>query len=250
MTRPIDPLTLIYPPNPGLPPEWEGNFAGYKWFYAAGWREVWIRSKLSVDTVKQYRRTAVRNAPATWKKTWSKGEWGSLSGPQVDHAAERRPMRYDKACLAILTLELAMQGEDSVKAQMGESIDIYDYISLRPAVFKIDGFDAHLLSKICSDTRKINGLSLIDALRISVLYPYNDLRVFERLIEGYSVTEYFAESAVKFLDANGYHGLKVRQIRDRTDGGCMVKRKKPNQDEAVVIEFQGQRVERTLRNKL
>jgi hypothetical protein len=140
MPRPVDLHTLFDVTDGSFPfPDWQAGFGGYRWFHVAGFRDVAEACGIKTATeLKQNRLRAVMSLPQGWRDIMPDGEWDRLSGPQIDLAYHREPMRFDKGALSILTLEATLK---EMNENSQAHVDyLYRHVRLRPALYRVEGF--------------------------------------------------------------------------------------------------------------
>ena len=202
MPRPSNPLSLVRTQTDSFPfPGWDVNFAPYRWFYLGNFKEIlsgvniWTGSQIKIGS-----SYAIPNVPQSWTNVFQHGNWDSLSYVQIKNAMSTAPMRFDKACLCILSVEYF--------ARMFREInDIYGVAEIRPAIFKVD----NLREAMTAMTEKQR-----DYLCLSIS---QSRRLIDDMASGCPVTEHTAINVVNTLREMGFHYVYIRMITDRTDKG-------------------------------
>lgn len=206
MPRPKSPLELVYSPTGHFPyAEWAEHARTYQYFRVHGFNEF-RRSIGSSDC------SAVEDAGLVGEaKEIVNREWGAYLPPsnsnkdgikligcnQVRRVRKHMPVAFQSACVAVVTLELALK-------RAGSSVDIYQdsasdphSIAICPALFQVDDYDkAFYSSQIAANPT--NRAALVQAtLQRQSLGKGPADNVFLDMANGHLVTEWLAS---KFLD--------------------------------------------------
>jgi len=222
ISRPTSCLDLLDFPRDqfGFPfPGWEIEFGIYQWFYVSGVRSLLSSARaLNRTFVYQSMPKAIRNVPALWKEEFWPGDWDDLAKLQISRVLGGRPVRFDKACIALLCIEYALKEIGSLRGYDG-TFGLYNNARIAPAFFIVDRLDAVLVNR--SLTRE------------AAVYLGQSTSFVERSARGRSAMTYgTASKMVEFCSSKGFPQCSVRMLMDRTDRGRMVS-KTPNPDEAV-----------------
>lgn len=235
MPIPTDPMGLIDPPNPNFTDidGWEMEFARYQWFYVPGYRRLMNDAGIyDISDVKSFIDQTLATVPARWKTAIPNGDWNNLADNQIKRAVENKTLRLEKALLAIICLYLAAKSNKATRA-----LDIFDInqpITIRPAIFLLDGFNENFyLNNINTN------VSIIELLRKASAQKKE--QVFEYMAKGYSVTSRTASKTCELLasifpnthpqwDSKRVNFIDRRVRRDRKDKPL---RKRPNEYETI-----------------
>jgi hypothetical protein len=129
------------------------EFAPYRWTYIAGFAELisllhttepeFSDVSSVVDYLTGLRLSGVRRVPNAWKQSFTGGYWSNCGADQIELACSGAPLRFDRACQAIKTLEFAFS-----KATMPvpQNLNIYNFIRLRPAIYVLEDMPARCQS--------------------------------------------------------------------------------------------------------
>jgi len=196
---------------------WEWEFGRYNWFYVSGALDAMrFVDILAVSDIVAFAARAIKECPEEWKNEFRMGEWNSLAHTQIFRMARRQPLRYDKALLSILALELA-----------GEAIsdfDVYTLVDIRPAIFVIDRFDS-ILRAMQNQTIEM----MMNELGLSRVF------IDEMARENAPMTYRTGEMIEHFLRARlRMERVSLRMLHSRADSGRRHgKAKRPNPWELV-----------------
>jgi hypothetical protein len=143
MGQPEDSVALVKDQPEGFDAKaYLTEFGMYRWTYVVGLKEILRTSLLRnlFPTLRAAQRmveaqTAVAPSRISdgWKKPLATGHWHDCGPAQFQDAWNGRPLRFDKACLVIKALELALARQDQT-GRLGD-LDIYQFVRLVPAVF-------------------------------------------------------------------------------------------------------------------
>ncbi|MCA3554807.1 hypothetical protein [Aestuariivirga sp.] len=206
MPRPKSPLDLVYSPARHFPyVEWAEHVRTYKYFRVHGFNEFRrLIGNSDYSTVED--ADLVGQAKEIVKRDWgahlppsnsNKDGIEQIGCNQVSRVRKHTPVAFQSACVAIVTLELALKRARS-------SVDIYQHsaddphaIAICPALFQVDDYDkTFYLNKIASDP--MNRAALVQAtLQRQSLGRRPTDNVFLDMAGGRLVTEWLAS---KFLD--------------------------------------------------
>jgi hypothetical protein len=206
MPRPTNPHDLIHSPGGHFPyVSWEDHARTYRRFRVLGYNE--FRQGVGnndYSAVEDY--ALLEKAKEIVKKEWgaylpptssNKDGIDKLGKNQIRSVRQHQPVAFQSACVAIVTLELALKGA-------GSMIDIYvdspgdpHRIAICPAIFQVDDYDQKFYqSKILGNATE--RAALVKATLQSQSYGKSPTdSVFLELANGYLVTEWLAS---KFLD--------------------------------------------------
>ncbi|MBF9036834.1 hypothetical protein HKCCE2091_21580 [Rhodobacterales bacterium HKCCE2091] len=193
---------------------WEVDHAEKKRFYVGGM--LWFRSVTGMNgsevaagyksraenTVRE--ETEWANVPIT-QSLWRQ----AIARKQFNAAWNRNPLMFHKAATVIVACELALQDRlDSGLSIEGitSGLDVYRYMTVIPACWNIDDFDAKSWAEI---RERPNALS-----NICTATGQNNSRVFEKLSQGGTVTAETAHDAhhavTQKLGYNGIGGVRAK----------------------------------------
>lgn len=233
---PNNPMDLIDPPEPPFTEidGWEMEFARYQWFYLPGYRRLMNEAGIyDISTVKSFVDQAFSAVPRAWIDAIPNGDWGSLAENQIERAVIGKTLCLEKALLAAVCLNCATT---SNKAKKNINIFSVEYpISIRPALFLINGFDDKFYKKYIAANNQI-----IISLRKASAQKKPD--VFEYMARGYAVTCRTATKTCEVLaaafsdatpawDQSRINILERRAKRKDREGRTLPK--KPNQYETI-----------------
>lgn len=213
MDLPASPFELVHPAGCLPFSGWDYEFAPYRWFYIRGFAEAFrqvqiaavrnLQSTPSAQTLQQYRATGIRALPIGWRDVFPAGEWSFLSGPQIHSAVTSEPMRFDKVCLTILTLQACAEQIEKTKT-------IWKQLEIAPAIFKIDGFDELFWQRL----QHRDGI--INELRQAADQPHKNF--FAQLAKGAPCTYRPLEQMLIVLGKEGLgSGLSIQQLHARRE---------------------------------
>ena len=74
---------------------------------------------------------ALGTIPPGWKARFSdKSEWDKCNGEQIKAACVGKALRFDKACIAIRTLEIAFSDSEMRREAAGEFMGLQQFIDM------------------------------------------------------------------------------------------------------------------------
>ena len=170
--------------------------------------------------------------PPAWKQSFTSKEWDGCTEAQITKAFQGEPLRLDKACLAIKSLELAFAGAAPTFAN---SNDIYASVCLRPAIYVLRGLEADevafLKAKRLNPENQILHCEL--AKRISAQsHEKPAATVLKRAksflsetADGYPISYPNARLIRDFFRQQDRNHISITAIEDRTDGGKLVQKR-------------------------
>jgi hypothetical protein len=201
MPPPADLTALLHPAPSSIsyPRAWEAEFGPYLWCYVAGFArtcaDLGIRDNKEGRTqLNQLRSAGLKSVPQSWRKAFTDPyeprAWSKFGRQQWRTLFKNEPMRLDKAAIAILILEAYAQ-------KYRPDIDIWERVSIRPAIFYIDQYDDdfydnHVKGSISTNTEFTQSL-LAHTLQSSPV-------IFRKMSEPRGVTFRTAELFRDFLD--------------------------------------------------
>ena len=206
MPRPKSPLDMVYSPAGHFPySEWAEHARTYQYFRVHGFNEF-RRSLGNSDCSAVEDPELVAQAKETVKRQWgvylppsnsNKDGLELIGCNQIRRVRKHLPVAFQSACVAVVTLELALK-------RAGSSVDIYQdkmgdphSIAICPALFQVDDYDkAFYLKQIAAKPE--NRVALVQAtLQKQSLGKKATDNVFSDMADGKLVTEWLAS---KFLD--------------------------------------------------
>jgi hypothetical protein len=204
-TPPLDILELVEPGAPLFPFfGWVEEFAQYPWFRVAGYQEMMLRAGITprpkhISNLAEFAGEAKRRLPSTWQSVCplDPDEWFDFSPKQINRISKNRPVRFDKACLAILALDLLHAHRDT-------GINIYNHVRIRPALFRLRGFDTTFFRAI---------RQTIDIVGMLYHAYQNDIILADEISLGYTVTHLTASRILEYLQQHGAAGdIEIERI--------------------------------------
>ena len=169
MPRPASPLDLIHSPAHQFPyPNWGNEVRTYQYFRVFGFHEFRRRASL-FDNSAIENAEIVAEAKNIINRLWriylpptseNKDDLNLLGVAQVERVRKGKHVSFQSACLAVVSLELAIQ-------RAGANIDIYvdggdddpDAIRICPTLFLVDGYDKTFYeTNIANDARNYDGV--------------------------------------------------------------------------------------------
>jgi hypothetical protein len=257
---PADILSILDAQGEDFQPEvYLEHFAPYHWTYVAGYgalldellvAESGFRDiKAVVDYVKGQRGRAIGLVPKSWRERFPRGSWEDCNGSQILKASGGQPMRLDKVCQGIKSLEFAFTG--AVNPSLRE-LDIYQFIRLRPAIYVLRDLDAKQKSLLQATRLNVVDEMIYKALIEKVCAvrkraPTDDIvkqaRSFLALAaDGYATTWNNAQFIRRCLKEVGYGHVVVEVMQGRTDGGRKVGQKGCNTAESLFVSLDEERM--------
>ncbi len=228
------------------------SFAGYRYCYVAGLREVLdlvvqldgsYKSISKVKTaVKGVKGHALDQLPQGWIDAAPGCDWDEgFSIAQIDEAAKPHPISLDRACLIICTLAYFL-------VHKGIKIDLSRWIRLRPAIYVVRRFDQNYLFTL--KKHELDGkLTAYDALsrvmtRLAACCTGRSgdnpqgsaAHTLQEMTEGVPTTYFTAKLVVEFCRQLGLDDpLRIEGLEERADNGLLVKKKRATLSEPVVV---------------
>jgi hypothetical protein len=146
------------------------NFGAYSWTYIAGYRELlnlWaLAEKFTLQEATEFIKglylKAISEVPVAWQNPFEnrKGaDWARCHPSQIELASKGGPLRFDRACQAIKALELMLKFSSN---SVLKKLDLYEYISLRPAIYVLRGLSPAAKTWLGTDGN--NQISLLKEL--------------------------------------------------------------------------------------
>jgi hypothetical protein len=242
------------------------HFGAYRFTRLAGFREI-INSALVVEggfsrlnhalaAVKGTLGAASKELPEALKKAMPHGDWIDCHGDQVDSAWSGEALRFDKACMVIKALELALRRESS---SVLNALDVYRFITLHPAIYALRNLEIwRLLFDVQHRDRLHDSeLRIVETLKASLM-PNDDhgrkvckkeyVETFiSQAIHGSPITWHSAEifcksfepgSRSKGVSSNSTllaRSVIAEQLTSRNDGGKRTGKKLCSQNEGPFI---------------
>ncbi len=261
MPRPLNPLDLIARDHPRDAIDYARyirHFAAFDWTYTAGVHEVVAHFPIwnpglptlvaAKEFVKGFRGQALLNVSPEWRKAMDQGNWTQCNQQKISIAALPGALRFDKGSIAVLAVDLALQALRIAPGTKVPEFDLYEFISLRPAIFVIDGLREREKALLKND-RLINGdVRYYQRLRNKFAFadangnaPGEDSaetkasRFLNAVADGYGMTHHNAVIIRDYFAEIGLGNLTIRLLDGRNDGGRMVRAKSPNAYEPVHI---------------
>lgn len=226
------------------------HFAPYLYTYIAGYAAL-VDAMVAATEFRNHKSVlryvsgqsefAACCIPSAWKDAFDSKEWDGCTEAQVTKAYNGEPLRLDKACLAIKSLELAFLGALPSFITEGE---FYLSICLRPAVYVLRGLEPDEVALLKARRLKPENQKLHCDLakRVSA---QSDEKSATGLIkraksflsvtaDGYPVTYSNARLIRDFFLEQGCVHISITAIEDRTDGGNLA-HKRCNEFEALFV---------------
>jgi hypothetical protein len=235
------------------------EFGPFLWTYVVGFGafvetlllvEPGIQSlRAARDFVKAFRVPAAALVPEGWKTRFPDGDWATCNATQIGRACEAQPVRFDKACQAVKTLELAFARASS---PILHGIDIYRFIQLRPAIFVLRDLDDKGRALLRRNNLTPEEQTLFDGL-VQRLCPADgrdeELNRREKAkaflfqaADGYAMTWVNAKAIKKYLREGGVSLVRIEILTDRTDKGRMTGKKNCNTSESFFVALDEERL--------
>jgi hypothetical protein len=185
-----DPISLVQPPIPLGAGYWPDRLKAQKAFRIRGLS--WFQENVQRDL-----RQLKPLIPALFREVQERPLWRRAFG-KIDHfsiaqlvkASNHEPLLFEKAALSILLLEIAGREKDI------PSRDIYEHISINPAVFYVSGFDLSVWTEL-----PLRGPRILDRLQQET--RQQDNHVFHDLAQGKTVSFDLATKVARVLQATG-----------------------------------------------
>ncbi|TXG96743.1 MAG: hypothetical protein E6R08_08665 [Nevskiaceae bacterium] len=216
------------------------NFAPYFYTYVVGYRtlvqkllvaeDAFRNPKSALRYVSGQSELAIGRIPPSWKSRFESRDWNECSEAPILKAYAGEPLRLDKACLAIKSLQLAFAG--AVPAYAAQH-DLYAELRLSPAIYVLRDIQApekevlqpsrtksaspqhaKLLKSICANSSERQDAALINKAKSCIAM----------VADGYPTT-YASARFIRdfFLSEIKCDHLSIVPIPDRTDGGKIEK---------------------------
>ena len=250
-----DALSLLDTQEEGFDPySYLDTFGGYRWTYIVGYREIldklllaeddFRRLRALKDYVKGLRGRAIDTVPFAWKELYPEGDWEHFNETQMHAAFDGEPMRFDKALLALSTLDLAVKSSRSSEFRQ---LDIYSLVRLRPAIYVLRSLDdkarAFLTRNKPTDLEADLFKQLIYQLcppGLAYVRTNREVAATKFLLWvalGYGMTWRNATIICKFINdlEIGTNRAMIASLQDRTDGGTMKGKKSCNLGEDAFV---------------
>jgi hypothetical protein len=240
------------------------TFACFRFTHIAGFREI-INSALLVEggfIDRGYALSAIKGAlgPAAKQlrpvlsRTMPDRKWSDCHGDQVAWAHAGQALRFDKACIVVKALEIALKRESSSAL---EAIDVHKFVTLHPAIYVLRHLE-NWRKLIDMPQRLTDGERALLTRLKAALTPSEDygegpgdvgrIDVFvKETVSGAPVTWRSAEVFCRILNEAGPSkggsqgsSLLVREVTaerllSRNDGGNRVRNKTCNQHEGPYV---------------
>lgn len=207
MPRPTNPLTLVHSPSGEFPyDQWREHLRTYHYFRVVGFNH--FRSINSLNDHSRVENEAILGRA----KEIVKREWSSALPPassskdgidligvnQIKRVRKHEPVSFQSACVAIVALELAIQG-------VGKNCDIYvsrdddpHAVAICPTVFQVDQYDGgYYQTRIAERPQDFAALKKFTLQTQSWGLNAKE-NVFHDMSQGKLVTEWLADRFVQF----------------------------------------------------
>lgn len=215
--------------------DWEFDHVPHQRFRVAGLR--WFMRLSGITTTKEIVAQKIEAVKLVKEQTnWAslpvgRGEWDYCSAPQFGHAANRKPMLFQKCALVIAACELALQKRMADDPSRFQSIDVpqhvYTHMSIIPCVWNLNDFGDEQL-KILLSKYPTARTSLANAAGQEVRKQF-----LEAMTVGHTVS-YRTASGVKNYINEHFNDVPVGEVR--VVPGSFLGRLKATEQELVDVD--------------
>jgi hypothetical protein len=217
------------------PQTYVNQFAGYRWTRIVGYPnlveffhshdERFPTIRALKEHIAGQRQVALGSVPAGWVEKFEDGaNWNECTRQQIMEACVAGALRFDKACIAIKTLELVFT---SSRSEVLSALDIYKFIKLRPAIYYLTELDPRTLAFLDGGnlTEEEKGLqrALIESLSPKDNHD-NDLerptagRAFlKEIAAGFTATYPNVMRIAEFIGEQQWPKPRIAALQSRTD---------------------------------
>jgi hypothetical protein len=235
------------------------EFAPYLWTYIAGYPLLvesfylvepgFSNVRAAKDYIKGLRTRAVGLISQGWRTRFPSGDWSGCNAMQIEQACNGNPLRLDKACLALKSLELAFSKAEAPELR---NLDFYKFVQLRPAIFTLRELDdkgrALLRRNNLTPSEQVQYETLVrrlcppDGRDEELDRPEKAKTFLSQAADGYGMTWINAKLIKKYLVEVNAGLVRVGILTDRTDQGRMVKKKTCNPSENNFVSLDGEQI--------
>lgn len=261
MPRPSDSFALLDKHGPALRPStYVREFGPFAYTYIVGYQsllETLLMLEPNFETLPDLRehvkgqRVRARGAiQDTWKVRYENGDWGNCNESQIGKACSGEPLRFDKACIAIMALDLvfAESSESAVR-----SVDVYDYLKLRPAIFVLREPSGRALDFLRGHHRNTNDyselLSLLSPTHVRQRDEESDkVRQLQEFLKGaaagHGMTLNNATIVSDYFTEQNLGTPRIEALEARNDNGRLTNNKFCNRAEPAFISLAEETMQR------
>jgi hypothetical protein len=261
MGQPDDSVALVKDQPEGFDAKaYLAEFGEYRWTYVVGLKEILRTSLLRnlFPTLRAAQRMvegqtamAASHISDRWKESLAGGHWHDCGPTQFQDAWNGRPLRFDKACLVVKALELALERQD--KTGRLDGLDIYQFIRLVPAVFVLRNLDEWQFLVRYPHRMKDHEIEFLTALKqklppVAKGVPEGRLHgpahlFLSQAIKGFGITWRNAVIIRNSFERELGVQAEIQTLSDRSDGGRKTNLKKCNECEGPFVGLNKQQLD-------